>query len=213
MEGSGSLWNAFDAIKAVRYGTEWQTNVTKSEKEIFKDISNGTLPAMSWLIPDNTNSDHPGSGSDTGPSWVASVVNAVGESNYWSSTAVIVVWDDWGGFYDHVPPPFLDNWGGVGFRVPMLVVSAYAHKGTSSQGGYVSHTQYEFGSILRVRRRYFQSGAARYDRRARQQHRGLLRFFAAAAEVPKIAPKYSQELLRAPAAVVPTRRQRVDRAA
>ncbi len=147
--GSGSLWNAFDAIKAVRRGPEWQTNVTKSEKAIFKDISNGTLPAMSWLIPDNTNSDHPGSASDTGPSWVASVVNAVGDSSYWDSTAVVVVWDDWGGFYEHVPPPFFDNWGGVGFRVPMLVVSAYAHKGTSSQGGYVSHTQYEFGSILR----------------------------------------------------------------
>jgi phospholipase C len=147
--GSGALWNAFDAIKAVRYGSEWHTNVTTSEKDIFKDVSKGTLPAMSWLIPDNTNSDHPGSGSDKGPSWVASVVNAVGQSAYWRSTAIVVVWDDWGGFYDHVPPPFLDNWGGVGFRVPMLVVSAYAREGKSSRGGYVSHTQYEFGSILK----------------------------------------------------------------
>lgn len=146
--GSGGIWNAFDAIDAVRHGPEWHTNVTKSEKAIFSDLKKGTLPAMSWLVPDNTNSDHPGSGSDTGPSWVAGVVNAVGASAYWPSTAVIVVWDDWGGFYEHVPPPFFDNWGGLGFRVPMIVVSAYARKGSSS-GGYVSKTPYEFGSILK----------------------------------------------------------------
>ena len=149
VNGSGGIWNGFDAIKAVRYGPEWHTNITKSEKDIFKDISQGELPAVSWLVPDNTNSDHPGSGSDTGPSWVASVVNAVGTSDYWSSTAIVVVWDDWGGFYDHVAPPFFDNWGGLGFRVPMLVVSAYARKGSASQGGYINHTPYEFGSILK----------------------------------------------------------------
>ncbi|MGC1380144.1 MAG: alkaline phosphatase family protein [Candidatus Baltobacteraceae bacterium] len=146
--GTGSLWNAFDAIKAVRNGPEWGTNVTDSEKDIFTDITNGALPAVSWLVPDEMNSDHPGSASDSGPSWVASVVNAVGESSYWDSTAIVVVWDDWGGFYDNVPPPFFDNAGGLGFRVPMIVVSAYARRGASSQG-YVSHTQYEFGSILR----------------------------------------------------------------
>jgi len=113
------------------------------------DISNEALPAVSWIVPDRQNSDHPGAGSDTGPSWVASIVNAVGQSSYWSSTAIVVVWDDWGGFYDHVPPPFQDDWGGLGFRVPMLVVSPYAKQGQSSQGGYISHTQYEFGSILK----------------------------------------------------------------
>ncbi len=142
--GSGGLWNAFEAIRAVRYSDEWGTNVTASDKAIFTDIDKRQLPAMSWLIPDAANSDHPGpGGSDTGPSWVASVVNAVGESPYWKSTVIIVVWDDWGGFYDHVRPPFFDNGGGLGFRVPMLVVSAYARK------GYVAHTQYEFGSILK----------------------------------------------------------------
>ena len=59
------------------------------------------------------------------------------------------MWDDWGGFYDHEPPPFFDNWGGLGFRVPMLVVSAYARMGSGSQGGYISHTQYEPGSVLK----------------------------------------------------------------
>ena len=146
---TGAIWSAFDAIRAVRYGPEWGTNVTHSDKVFFDDIKHRTLPAVSWLVPDLANSDHPGAHPDSGPSWVANVVNAVGESSYWSSTAVVIVWDDWGGFYDHVPPPFFDNSGGLGFRVPMLVVSAYARQGSSSQGGYVSHTQYEFGSILK----------------------------------------------------------------
>jgi phospholipase C len=150
--GQGGYWNAFDTIAAVRYGPEWGTNVPQAphyEKQIFYDISGGTLPAVSWLIPDDLNSDHPGSDSDTGPSWVASVVNAIGQSSYWNSTAIVVVWDDWGGFYDHVPPPLIDHWGGLGFRVPMIVVSPYARQTVASNPGYISHTRYEFGSILR----------------------------------------------------------------
>jgi phospholipase C len=147
-EGTGRLWNAFDMIAPVRYGSEWHTNVTKNEKQILVDISNGALPQMSWVIPSSPNSDHPGK-SHSGPSWVATVVNAVGNSEYWPTTAIIVVWDDWGGFYDHVPPPFRDQWGGLGFRVPMLVISPYAREMSSSQTGYISHTQYEFGSILK----------------------------------------------------------------
>ncbi len=146
---NGSLLNAFDVIYPVRNGPEWGTNVSWPETKIFTDISNGKLPAVSWVIPADGNSDHPNQpcSCDDGPSWVASVVNAVGQSKYWNSTAVIVVWDDWGGFYDHVPPPFIDKYGGLGFRVPMLVVSPYAIKG-SGAAGYVSHTQYEFGGIL-----------------------------------------------------------------
>jgi phospholipase C len=148
VSGSGAIWNAFDAVSAVRHGSEWGTKVVSPETKIFNDISAGTLPSVSWVIPDNTNSDHPGPGSDKGPSWVASVVNAIGQSSYWPSTAIVIVWDDWGGFYDHVPPPFRDNYGGLGFRVPMMVVSAYARQGASGPG-YISHTQYEFGSILK----------------------------------------------------------------
>ncbi len=144
---TGSLWNAFDAIQAVREGTEWTTNIS-SEKKIFTDVSGGTLAAVSWVVPDEENSDHPGGSSSTGPSWVASIVNAVGESSYWNSTAIVVLWDDWGGFYDNVPPPFFDKWGGLGFRVPAIVISAYAPQPTSGST-YVSHTQYEFGSILK----------------------------------------------------------------
>jgi phospholipase C len=147
--GAGGLWNAFDAIKVVREGAEWQTKITTSNKQIFTDIQDGKLPAMSWVVPDVIDSDHPGNYSDSGPSWVASVVNAIGESPYWDSTAIVVVWDDWGGFYDHVRPPFRDNMGGLGFRVPALVISPYARRGDGSGGGYISHTQYEFGSILK----------------------------------------------------------------
>ncbi|MGA9419585.1 MAG: alkaline phosphatase family protein [Candidatus Cybelea sp.] len=157
--GTGELWNAFDAIHAVRDGPEWKTKVTHQPTVFFSDVANGTLPQLAWIVPDDVNSDHPGPASDTGPSWVASIVNAIGESKYWHDTAIVVVWDDWGGFYDHVPPPFFDQWGGLGFRVPMLVVSAYARKGPLSQGGYVSHTHYEFGSILKFVENVWQLGS------------------------------------------------------
>ncbi len=150
--GVGKLWNAFDLVAPVRYGPEWNDNIPRApyyEKQIFYDISGGTLPAFSWLIPDDVNSDHPGPANDDGPQWVASVVNAIGKSQYWQSTAIVVVWDDWGGFYDHVPPYLFDHWGGVGFRVPMLIVSAYARQTSPTKPGYVSHTDYEFGSILK----------------------------------------------------------------
>jgi phospholipase C len=147
---NGSLMNAFDVIYPVRYGPEWGTNVSWPETNIFTDIGNSTLPKVSWVIPEDANSDHPKQPCkcDNGPSWVASVINAVGESKYWDSTVIIVVWDDWGGFYDNAVPPFTDQFGGLGFRVPMLVVSPYDIAGTGSAGGYISHTQYEFGSIL-----------------------------------------------------------------
>jgi phospholipase C len=151
---NAGLWSAFDAIKAVRYGSEWTTNVTTSPNAIFQDIKAGNLPAVAWVTPDGQNSDHPsekGAGGkyvDHGPSWVANVVNSIGESKYWNSSAIVVLWDDWGGFYDHVPPPCLsesqcrDSQGGLGFRVPMIIVSPYVT-------AHVEHTQYEFGSILK----------------------------------------------------------------
>jgi phospholipase C len=140
---AGAYWDAFDVIYPVRYGSEWTTNILSPETKIFHDISSGKLARVSWVIPDGVDSDHAGfAKSDQGPSWVAQVVNAIGESQYWSSTAIVIVWDDWGGWYDHVPPPQLD-YAGLGFRVPMIVVSPYART------GYVSHAQYEFGSIVK----------------------------------------------------------------
>ncbi|MBV9719463.1 MAG: hypothetical protein JOZ77_09085 [Candidatus Eremiobacteraeota bacterium] len=146
--GTGKLWSAFDAIQAVREGPEWATNVVPTT-QFFSDVQYGQLAGLSWIVPDLFNSDHPATAYDYGPSWVASIVNAIGESAYWNSTAVIVVWDDWGGFYDHVAPPLQDQSGGLGFRVPMLLVSPYARKASPKHPGYVSHTQYEFGSIIK----------------------------------------------------------------
>lgn len=157
VQGSGAgIWSAFDAIKAVRYGSEWNTNVTKKPKNIFKDITNGQLPAVAWLTPDGANSDHPsetvnGKAVDYGPSWVASVVNAIGQSKYWNSSAIIVVWDDSGGFYDHLQPPLLDKQGGLGFRVPLLIVSPYVQP-------HVEHTQYEMASIAKFIEQNFNLG-------------------------------------------------------
>ena len=142
-----AVWDAFDAIKAVREGSEWNTNIVVPETKIFSYITGGQLPNVSWIIPDALTSDHPGV-QDKGPSWVASVVNAIGASPYWRTSAIVVVWDDWGGQYDNVAPPQLDGQG-LGFRVPMLLISPYARTTSPSQPGYISHTQYEFGSLVR----------------------------------------------------------------
>ncbi len=139
---AGAVWTAFDAIRFVRYGSDWTRNIINPQTQVLSDIQNGNLPAMSWVIPDQKDSDHPLGESSSGPSWVATIVNAIGESKYWNSTAIIVVWDDWGGFYDNVPPPQKSSFG-LGIRVPALFISPYAKK------GYVSHTVYEFGSILK----------------------------------------------------------------
>ncbi|HVA33763.1 MAG TPA: alkaline phosphatase family protein, partial [Candidatus Baltobacteraceae bacterium] len=138
----GQIWNAFDAIKAIRYSQQWKTNVSRPDTNVFVDIGRGRLPAVSWVIPEPHYSDHPHAPVDDGPSWVASIVNAIGSSSYWNSTVIVIVWDEWGGLYDHVPPPQM-GFGGLGMRIPAIVVSPYARR------GYVSHTQYEFGSILK----------------------------------------------------------------
>ena len=163
----GDLLNAFDVIYPVRYGSEWGTNVSMPETNILKDIRDRTLPAVSWVIPPDDASDHPSEKVDNGPSWVASVVNAVGKSAYWKSSVVFVLWDDWGGFYDNAVPPFQDSYGGLGFRVPLLAVSPYAVAGKSKNGGYVAHTRYEFGSLLKFIEKNWNLGSlGTTDRRA-----------------------------------------------
>jgi phospholipase C len=147
---AGSHWDAFDVIASVRYGPEWGTNVVWPQTQIFADISKGDLPQVAWVIPDAFDSDHPGYAKDRGPSWVASVVNALGESAYWKSTAVLVLWDDWGGFYDPVAPPLpRDTQGGPGLRVPLIVISPYTAFNASGGSPLISNTVYGFGSIVR----------------------------------------------------------------
>ena len=121
---------------------------SQSNAQILTDISSNNLAQVTWLVPPGDASDHAQS-LGCGPSWVTSVVNAVGNSPYWSNTAVILTWDDWGGWYDHVPPPIINDgtsWGSgyvYGFRVPMIVVSPYA------KAAYISHDMHDFGSILK----------------------------------------------------------------
>lgn len=139
---TGGLFSAYDAVRNIRYGADWTNDVVSPETQVLTDVAAGNLPAVSWVIPAFPNSDHPLAASKTGPDWVASVVNAIGNSPFWSSTAIFIMWDDWGGWYDHVPPPQIDRMG-LGFRVPLIVVSPYA------KHGYVSHAKHEFGSILK----------------------------------------------------------------
>jgi phospholipase C len=158
---SGLVWDGFDAIKKVACpskhgptcdrGPDWK-NISSPAGSILTDIKKGSLPSVSWVIPALFDSDHPSSGHNFGPSWVAAVVNAVGKSKYWDSTAIVVTWDEWGGFYDNVPPPQLD-YTSLNLRVPLLIISPYAKPGN------VSHTQYEIGSILKYIEQSFNLGS------------------------------------------------------
>jgi|SRR5579862_320969 len=136
------FWEPFEAIKYVRYGKDWKTKIIAPQTKFLSDAKHGRLASVSWVTPSKPDSDHPAALSDLGPSWVASVVNAVGEGPDWKTSAIVVVWDDWGGFYDNAAPPQLD-YRGLGLRVPCLIISPYAKQ------GHVSHVQYEYGSILR----------------------------------------------------------------
>ena len=138
----GANWSAYQAIRHIHFGRDWSNDVISPETRVLTDVAAGQLAQVTWVTPSKLNSDHAGSGSATGPQWVASIVNAIGNSSFWNSTAIFVVWDDWGGWYDHVAPQQLDRMG-LGFRVPFIVISPYA------KHGYVSHVQHEFGSILK----------------------------------------------------------------
>jgi phospholipase C len=140
-EQSGYIWSAYSAINHIRFGADWTRNVISPNSQILTDVANGNLASITWVTPTLADSDHAGSLANTGPEWVASVVDAIGKSQFWDTTAILLTWDDWGGWYDHVVPPQLDSMG-LGFRVPLLVISPYA------KHGYVSHVQHEFGSLL-----------------------------------------------------------------
>jgi len=123
---------------------DFTNHVVIPETNVLSDIASGNLAPVSWVIPKGQNSDHPAYGANNGgPSWVASIVNAIGNSPYWANTAIIITWDDWGGWFDHVPPEQIYNSYEYGFRVPLIVVSPYA------KPAYVSHVNHDFGSILK----------------------------------------------------------------
>lgn len=139
--GTSSIWTGPNSINHLRFGADW-SKVIVPETNVLTDISSHQLAGVSWVIPDSAASDHPGDNNGSGPSWVASIVNAIGQSDYWGNTAIFIVWDDWGGVYDHVPPPNIFNSYELGMRVPLIVVSPYA------KPNHISKVTHEFGSIL-----------------------------------------------------------------
>jgi phospholipase C len=149
--GSGGdlffMLSAYQAIRHIRFGADWHEDVISPETRVLTDIANGKLAQVTWIVPAFNNSDHPGAPAQ-GPDWVASIVNAIGASKYWNSTTIFIAWDDWGGFYDHVPPPQTDDMG-LGFRVPVMVVGPYAKR------GYVSHVTHEASGFLRYMEEVF----------------------------------------------------------
>jgi phospholipase C len=157
---AGSIWTAPDAIAHICEvqtingtltctGPDWTNNVIIPQSQVLQDIANSQLAQVTWVIPDGAQSDHAESNNGSGPSWVAAIVNEIGNSQYWANTAIIITWDDWGGWYDHVAPKVVNDgvsWGSgyvYGFRVPLVVVSPYA------KAAYISHTTHDFGSILK----------------------------------------------------------------
>ncbi|MFY9665342.1 MAG: alkaline phosphatase family protein [Candidatus Cybelea sp.] len=145
--GAG-VWNGPDAVLHVWESGEFSRNVVTPPSQVLTDIAGGKLADVVWVTPTMLASDHAQSTNGSGPSWVAAVVNAIGESRYWNDTAIFVTWDDWGGWYDHLSPPQYNSYE-LGFRVPLIVISPYA------KNHYVSHARHEFGSILKFTEKIF----------------------------------------------------------
>jgi phospholipase C len=147
---SRDAWNnALQAIRHVRFGPMWSH--VQPPANLLRDLREGNLPQVSWVVPPSLYDEHPGNGKSTcaGENWTVQQVNALMRSEYWRSTVMVVVWDDFGGFYDPVPPPHPDIMG-FGPRTPALIISPYARGGGNRLGGSVDHTVYEFSSVLRL---------------------------------------------------------------
>jgi phospholipase C len=184
---SGGIWSAYQAIKHIYEGPDWSKDVITPQTQFFNDVSSGNMRSVSWITPNYPNSDHPGAGSKTGPSWVASIVNAVGQSKYWNSSAIFIFWDEYGGLYDSQAPAYVD-YDGLGMRIPLLIVSPYAKK------GYVSHVHYEHGSILRfVEDQFNLPRLAASDNRANSTRVDCFDFSQPPRKFVKIAAPYDQK--------------------
>ncbi len=137
---SGYIWSAYNAIRQIRFGDDWANVVPPAR--FVQDALSTNFPAVSWIVVGSGLSEHPPSSSCDGENWTVRQLNAVMQGPNWNTTAVFLTWDDFGGFYDHVPPPAQDIFG-FGPRVPLLIISPYAISGK------ISHTVYEFSSLLK----------------------------------------------------------------
>ena len=146
----GYDWNTYNSINHIRNTPLWAERVTDFTN--FKtDAQNDALPAVSWLTPNVYYSEHPSASVCTGENWTVDQINAIMNSSSWNSTVIFLTWDDFGGFYDPVYPPQPDYYG-LGPRVPMIIISPYV------KPGFVTHTQYEFSSVLSFIERRFKLG-------------------------------------------------------
>lgn len=154
-----SLWNPMPAFVQFQQNPDMMRKVV-SLNDFYWDVKNGHLPSVCWIVPTAVDSEHPPADSARGMWHVTQLVNSIMQSRYWKDTAIIVTWDDFGGFYDHVAPPAVDAYG-LGPRVPALIISPYA------KPGYICHTQYDFTSPLKlVEERYGLAPLTQRDRKA-----------------------------------------------
>jgi len=136
----GYAFSVYNNIRHIRYGADWTNNVIP-ETQFESDALAGNLPAVSWIVTGYAN-EHPPNPTCFGENWTVSKLNAIMQGPDWDSTAIFLIWDDFGGLYDHVPPPSDDVFG-LGPRVPMMIISPYA------KPGFISHTIYEHSSVVR----------------------------------------------------------------
>jgi phospholipase C len=138
--GTPGIWNPlpwFDTVKA-----DGQLGNIQTLSHFYDAAKNGTLPAVTWIAPNGTVSEHPPALVSAGQAYVTGLINAIMQGPDWDSTAIFLAWDDWGGFYDHVTPPSVDQ-NGYGLRVPGLVISPYA------KTGYIDHQTLSFDAYLK----------------------------------------------------------------
>ncbi|MDE3101588.1 MAG: alkaline phosphatase family protein [Chloroflexota bacterium] len=138
--GVPSIWDPLPGFVTVN--EDGQRGNVKDLSDLYSALRDGTLPAVSWVVPNGQNSEHPPALVSAGQAYVTSIVNAVMKSSAWSSTAIFLTWDDWGGFYDHVAPPTVDA-NGYGLRVPGIVISPYAKQ------GFIDHQTLSFDAYLK----------------------------------------------------------------
>jgi len=148
--GVPEIWNPLPWFETVRQDNE--TANIQPLKNYFTAAKTGTLPSISWITPNQVHSEHPPALVSEGQAYVTSLINAAMQSPDWNSTAIFLAWDDWGGFYDHVVPPRVDE-NGYGIRVPALVISPYAKK------GYIDHQTLSFDAYLKFIEDDFLGGA------------------------------------------------------
>lgn len=158
-----SLWNPMPGFRAFQQSPELMSHLVHLS-QFYQDLKSDHFPAVCWLVPTFADSEHPPADSARGMWHVTELINAIMQSRYWADTVIIVTWDDFGGFYDHVPPPEVDRYG-FGPRVPALVISPFA------KPGFICHTHYDFTSPLKlIERRFGLKPLASRDAEADDMH-------------------------------------------